>query len=425
MRQRFLGRQLGLIRESAPFRLISLAALGSGIGTWFAAIALQVDVFDRTGSAIWIGALVLVEFLPTVLIGLFLGPFIDRFSRRGLMIAADLSRVAVFCALPFVGSALGIVILAAVAGFAAGVFRPALYAAVPNLVEEDELTTANSLLQAIESGTTALAPPFAGLLVSAQGPHLAYWINAASFLFSGLLLLRVPARVFAAATAVTRGWARDVADGLKVVGRSGALLTVLAVWSILILANGLINVAEIAFAKVSLDSGAFGFGLLAGGSGLGLAVGSLLAPPWIDRRGVLRAYGISIGVMAVGFAVAAVSPDVWVATLCVAVSGIGNGAAVVCNYTLIQRATRDEMRGRAITLLMSATAVTFMVGTLAGGSLTDAVGARWTWGGGAALYAVSALLAVALAGRARRALDRFQAETAPQPVTVAADTAQP
>lgn len=399
MGQRWFDRQLGLLARPGPFRLISLAALGSGIGTWFAAIALQVDVFDRTHSAVWIAALVIVEFVPTIAVGLVFGPFVDRLSRRRLMIASDLARFGVFAALPFVNSALGIVALAAVAGLAWSVFRPALFAGVPNLVEEDELTSANSLLQAIDHGTTALAPPLAGLLVATEGPHLAYWVNAASFLVSAALLARVPASKLQTAVSATRGLLRDVGDGMRAVARSPQLMTVLIVWTTAILANGAINVSEIAFAKDSLDSGAFGFGLLAGGAGLGLALGSLLAAPWIDRRGVTIVYVSSFVLMAGGFGVAAVAPNVWVAVLCVIVSGIGNGSAVVCNFTYIGRGAADEVRGRTITLLMSATAVTFVVGTLVGGQVTDAVGARWVWGGAAAIYAVVGLLAVALAPR--------------------------
>jgi len=399
MGQRWFGRQLGLLGRPGPFRLISLAALGSGIGTWFAAVALQVDVFDRTHSAVWIAALVMVEFVPTIAVGLVFGPFVDRLSRRRLMIASDLVRFGVFAALPFVDSALGIVALAAVAGVAWSVFRPALFAGVPNLVEEDELTSANSLLQAIDHGTTALAPPLAGLLVATQGPHLAYWLNAASFLLSAALLARVPASKLQTAVSATRGLLRDVGDGMRAVARSPQLMTVLLVWTTAILANGAINVSEIAFAKDSLDSGAFGFGLIAGGAGLGLALGSLLAAPWIDRRGLTPVYISSFVLMAGGFGVAAVAPNVWVAVLCVIVSGIGNGAAVVCNFTYIGRGAADDVRGRTITLLMSATAVTFVVGTLVGGQVTDAVGARWVWGGAAAIYAVVGLLAVALAPR--------------------------
>jgi MFS family permease len=399
MGQRWFDRQLGLLGRPGPFRLISLAALGSGIGTWFAAIALQVDVFDRTHSAVWIAALVIVEFVPTIAVGLVFGPFVDRLSRRRLMIASDLARFGVFAALPFVDSALGIVVLAAVAGLAWSVFRPALFAGLPNLVAEDELTSANSLLQAIENGTTALAPPLAGLLVATEGPHLAYWVNAASFLVSAALLARVPASKLQTAVSATRGLLRDVGDGMRAVARSPQLMTVLIVWTAAILANGAINVSEIAFAKDSLDSGAFGFGLIAGGGGLGLALGSLLAAPWIDRRGVTTVYISSFVLMAGGFGVAAVAPNVWVAVLCVIISGIGNGAAVVCNFTYIGRGAADEVRGRTITLLTSATAVTFVVGTLVGGQVTDAVGARWVWGGAAAIYALVGLLAVALAPR--------------------------
>jgi MFS family permease len=291
------------------------------------------------------------------------------------------------------------VLLAAVAGVAWSVFRPALYAGVPNLVEEEDVTSANALLQAIENGTSALGPPLAGLLVAAQGPHLAYWINAASFLLSAALIAGVPASKLQTAVSATRGLLRDVGDGMRAVVRSVALMTVLVVWTTAILANGAINVSEIAFAKVSLDSGDFGFGLLAGAAGLGLALGSLLAAPWIERRGVSTSYVLSFALMAIGFGVAAVAPNVWVAALCVVVSGIGNGAAVVCNYTYVVRGASDEFRGRVITLLMSATAVTFVAGTLVGGQITDAVGARWVWGGAAAIYVVVALLALALAPR--------------------------
>ena len=369
------------------------------MGTWFAAIALQVDVFDRTHSAVWIAALVIVEFLPTIVVGLVLGPFVDRLSRRRLMIASDLVRFGVFAALPFVHSALGIVLLAAVAGVAWSVFRPALYAGVPNLVEAEDVTSANALLQAIDNGTSALGPPLAGLLVAAQGPHLAYWINAASFLLSAALIAGVPASKLQTAVSATRGLLRDVGDGMRAVVRSVALMTVLVVWTTAILANGAINVSEIAFAKVSLDSGDFGFGLLAGASGLGLALGSLLAAPWIDRRGVSTSYVVSFALMAIGFGVAAVAPNVWVAALCVVVSGIGNGAAVLCNYTFVVRGASDEFRGRVLTLLMSASAVTFVIGTLVGGQITDTIGARWVWGGAAAIYVGVALLALALAPR--------------------------
>src|SRR5919201_1106533 len=163
------------------FRLLFLATFGSGIGNWLALIALQVDVYDRTHSGWWVGALLIASILPAIFLGLLAGPLVDRLSRKGLMIGSDLGRLVVFAALPFVGSAWGIVLLAVVAGIGNAFFRPAVLAGLPNLVEEAELASANTLLQLVDSTTTAAGPLAGGAIVAASGPHLAYWINAATF----------------------------------------------------------------------------------------------------------------------------------------------------------------------------------------------------------------------------------------------------
>ena len=89
--------------------------------------------------------MVIVEFLPTIFVGLLLGPLLDRLERRSLMVAADAVRVGVFVALPFAPNAATVVGLAAIAGLATGFFRPAVYAGVPNLVPDGELPRANAL----------------------------------------------------------------------------------------------------------------------------------------------------------------------------------------------------------------------------------------------------------------------------------------
>src|SRR5918994_2817102 len=124
MLERVVGRQLGLVRTARDFRLLFLAAVGSGLGTRLAVMALMVDVWDRTHSGKWVAALLVTDFVPIIVIGLLLGSVLDRFSRRKLMIASDLLRAAVFCALPFAGSALAVVALAGGARVAAGFFPP-------------------------------------------------------------------------------------------------------------------------------------------------------------------------------------------------------------------------------------------------------------------------------------------------------------
>src|ERR687895_1014539 len=192
-------RQIELLRSAREFRLLFLASVGSGIGTRLAVIALMVDVWDRTHSAKWVAALLVTDFVPMILIALLLGSAVDRFSRRKLMIASDLVRAAVFCALPFAGSALAVVALAGVAGFATGFFRPASYAGLPNLVPDEELANANGSLQAADNLTWMLGPLLGGALLSFTSPDGAYWVNAASFVLSALLIARIGERLLQSA----------------------------------------------------------------------------------------------------------------------------------------------------------------------------------------------------------------------------------
>jgi MFS family permease len=401
-------RQLSLLGRAQSFRLLLLATLASGLGTWLAVIALTVDVYGRTHSATWVSALLIVDFLPAVAIGLFLGAATDQVSRKLLLVGADVVRFAVFAALPVADSATAIVALAAVAGFATGFFRPAVLAGLPNLVEQADLPNANALLRSVEHATIAIGTLLGGLAAAAS-TDIAYGVNAASFAISAILILGIPASQLQARQAPSRGRLRDIGDGFAVVRGSQALLAVFVAWNLLAFAIGLTNVAEIALAKVSYGAGSFGFGLLWTASGVGLVLGSLLAPQVAERRGIGPIYGLPIALMGFGWAVAAAAPNVWVAVWFLGVQGLGNGAAYVYNALLVQRGAPDAVRGRAFSVVMSTTFAALGLGMIASGPLTDAVGARWVYAAGAA---VAALAAVAGRSLARSAAE----EPRPQPV---------
>jgi MFS family permease len=391
------GRRLGLLGREPSFRSLFFATLGSGLGTWLALVALQIDVLTRTHSPIWMSALLIADILPMLLVGLVAAPLVDRLSRRRLMVGADLVRFAVFCALPFAPNATTIVALAAVIGTATGFFRPAVYAGLPNLVSDEDLPQANSLLQTIDNSTWAIGSLAGGALVAASGPDLAYWINAVTFLVSAALLAQIPQRLMQEAKAETRGHWRDLADGLLLVRRSRALLTVLIAWNIGMIANAFVNVGEPFLATDTFSAGSFGLGLMMASAGVGLALGAYLAGSWIEDRGLANVYGVSLGLMGLGVAGAAASPNVWVAAVCVIVSGGGNGATIVCNALLVQRGAPDRFRGRAFTVLMSSNVTFLALGLVLGGRLTDAFGPRWVWGAAAVLSGVSAVVGFTLA----------------------------
>jgi DHA3 family macrolide efflux protein-like MFS transporter len=385
------GAGLGLLRQARGFRLLFFATLASSIGTWLAFVALVVDVYDRTNDANWVSALLIVEFLPIVLIGFFAGRLIDRVSRRWILVSCDAVRAGVFFALPFATTALQIVTLALAAGIATSLFRPAVYAGLPNLVSDDDLPQANGFLQTADNLTWTIGSLVGGALVAATSPDVAYFVNAVSFAVSAFLIIRIRERFEEGESEPSHGHWRDISEGLSLAVNSRSLLTVLVAWSIVMLANAGINVAEVVLAKDVFSSGDLGYGVLVAATGLGLVLGSLFGGNWIAQRGLAVPYGVSIGLMALGFGAAAAAPNVWVAALVVIAAGAGNGVAVVTNALLVQRGAPDRLRGRAFTVVMSVGYAVLGLGMVIAGPLTNAIGARAVWGISGGLMALGAL----------------------------------
>lgn len=391
-----LRRQLALLRRSGGFRLLFLAGLGSGLGTWMATIALTADVTARTESPWWVSLLFIVTFLPSIVVGLAAGPLIDRLSRKRLIVNADLVRFVVFAALVFVQSPAGIILLAAVAGFADSFFRPAVLAGVPNLVAEEDLAHGTSLLQGTNWLATAIGPVLGGVIVSASGASAVYWINAATFLFSAALIVRIPAWLLQSEQAITRGHWRDLADGLDAFRRSVPLLTALVAFGFAMFAVGLNNVAEIFLAEHSLHRGPFGYGLLWTATGIGLVIGSVLSGSLLERRELRNVYPLVFLPWSLGLLGAGLAPNIWLAAAAMVLSGFGNGLAFPLTVVIVQRFTSDQLRGRAFTVIISVHNAILGVAMVAAGALTAGAGPRWTYVLAAGFIATAAATAAAL-----------------------------
>ncbi|MGI8972589.1 MAG: MFS transporter [Gaiella sp.] len=394
--------RLALIRTNSEFRFLFVATAGSAVGTYLAALVLSVHIFDETGSGRWLAGLLLADFLPIVVIGLTLGPLVDRLSRRRLMVGADLVRAATFCALPFVDDPATIVVLAGVNGVATGFFRPAVWAGLPNLVDPTEREQATSLLSTVEHIAWMVGPIVAGLLISFSGPDPAYWFNAISFFGSALLISRIASSSLQSSEPLTRGHWRDVRDGFGVVVRERPLLTVLLVWNMAAMATAGVNVAEVVFVKDDLGAGNIGLGFLVGATGVGLIVGSFFASFVLGTIGMRFVYGGSLALMGLGFGAAAFAPSLVVAAVLAALATVGNGCAIVCNQVLVQRGAPDEMRGRALSVLMSTYYATLGLAMAGAGLLVDAAGARATWAVAGGIYLAASVVAMVLTRKLRR-----------------------
>jgi MFS family permease len=361
-----------------------------------ATIALTADLTARTHSPWWVSLLFIVTLLPSIVVGLFAGPLVDRLSRRRLIVNADLVRFAVFVALVFVQTPAAMIVLAAIAGIANSFFRPAVLAGLPNLIPEAELANGTSLLQATDWAAAAIGPVLAGAIVGGSGANVVYWINAATFLFSALLLLRIPARLLQSEQAITRGHWRDLTDGMKAFRHSPALKTVLFAFAFAMFAAGLNNVAEPFLAYDALHRGAVGFGLLWSATGVGLVVGSFASSALVERRSLRVVYPLVFLPWAAGLLGAGIAPNIWVAAAAMVLAGFGNGLAFPLTVLIVQQNASDLVRGRVFTVIISAHNAVLGVAMVAAGALTGNVGPRWTYVLAATALALGSVSAVVL-----------------------------
>jgi Major Facilitator Superfamily. len=172
-------REILAIRDAR--RLISASAV-SQLGDWLFNAALLGTVYAATGSPRWVGAATICRLLPYVVLGPIGGVVADRYDRRTVLLAGDVSRVLLMVALAGVVQAdapMGLILaLTALASAAGTVERPAAMALLPRLVGEARLGPANALLHTVQDLGVVVGPAIGALLLAAAP-------NAVAFLATG------------------------------------------------------------------------------------------------------------------------------------------------------------------------------------------------------------------------------------------------
>ena len=421
-----LTAQFAIVRvpEHRGYRNLLLARLISALGTWTAFFAVRIALYNQTGSVWWVSILLFCELLPGVVLGVAIGPLIDRWPRQRMMILSDLGGAASFAALPFVHSPAGICAISAVAGFSAAFFRPGCYSAIPNLVRKESLVAANALMQGSENLATLMGPVLAGVGIALLGSSTVYAINSVSFLVSAMLLVRIGNRLQSKVLARIGGthW-REVRAGLSLVRNDRHLSSIFLIWSWATLAYTGINVAEIVLTTDAYGAGSTGFGVFVAFSAAGILLGNVAAVWFIERLTVYGGYRASFLVTAVGVAICAVSPNLAIGCVGALIFGIGNGIGLVCNVTLIQQVVSDDRRGQIFAVLGSLVQTFTLVGTLAAGPVTEAVGPRLMWGISAALLVLGYVNAVVVSAiRSTREPGKHELPIVIQPIEAGGET---
>jgi len=397
-----LAPYLRLLRENPAFTRLYAAQLISFAGDWFATVALLGLSLELTGSA---GLAALVLVLQT---GAFAaaspvaGALADRFDRRTLMVAVDVARVPV--ALSFLlardPGTLWIAFAAtALLSIGAAVFEPTSSAALPNLVEPEQLPEANVLLGSAWGTMLAVGAALGGVVAATLGRDAAFVVDAASFAVSAALIVGITRPLQQPRRRADRGrlglatLGDSVGPAIAFARRSRLVASLLLSKTTFGVGTGVILMLAV-FGHDVFDAGDAGIGVLFAARGLGALVGPFLARALVgtEDRGLLVGIGSSLLVVTVSYALFPLAPAIWLAAVFVFVAHLGGGAQWMLSTYGLQRTTPDEIRGRVFSLDYGLVTLTIAFSTLLAGFLADTLEPRL------AVWAMVALIGVAGAG---------------------------
>ncbi|WP_312242973.1 MFS transporter [Pantoea sp.] len=335
-----------LLRHRA-FAAFWLARTCSSFGFQMFSVAVSWQIYALTNSALALGMIGLMQFLPSLLLALPAGHLADQFDRRRIALFGQLIEWAALLALVALTllhwadktAIWGLVFMIAVAKALEG---PAMQSMLPSLVPPAILARATAA-NAVGSEAAVIIGPTLGGLLYVAGPEVVYGVSAAFYLFSVALIARL--RYERPAQPRLPMNLTNLFAGVRFIRDRKDVLGVISLDLFAVLLGGATALLPI-FAKDILHTGPWGLGLLRGAP----SVGALLVGLWLSRNKLEKHVGMIMFMSVAGFGAAtlvfALSSQLWLSLIALAALGGFDMISMVIRGALVQLDTPDDMRGR-------------------------------------------------------------------------------
>jgi MFS family permease len=372
---------LQLLRSNRSFRRLWWGQVISELGNWFNFIAvLGLVRFVSRGDAGATTIVLLARLVPFTLFAPLAGAFVDRWSRRTVMIVSDFARVVIAFGFLLVTRPEDLwiaYICTALLSFFGAFFEAAKNAAVPNITGERDLLAGNALMYSSRFLLMSFGAALGGWTAATVGYKAAFVVNAISFLGSAFSVWLIPEQetkqlapekdldTLEHGTAGSldqsptgeekRSYWSDIREGWLYIISHAPVATIVIINVLWASGGGAINLISdrlggIVFAGERGISGDTAVASLYFAAGLGLFIGMMIARrvgSYFEFRGRTVAF-IGWGLLIQGFlfALIGVMPTLWLACLFLFLSRIVIGAEFAVQETLLMRLVPDKLRGR-------------------------------------------------------------------------------
>jgi MFS family permease len=374
----------------------------SQLGGSFTLFAMPLLVFKLTHSATNLALTTVAEFVPYLLFGLLVGAVMDRFDRKRLMLGSDIAQALVIAVIPvlaiagslrvadiyavtFVQSTLGII------------FDCGEFAAIPSLVGEQELVTANARIMATNNAGQILGPVLAGALVAFVPVADLLFVDAATFLVSSGCLVLIRGSFNAATPAgrpagsAIRALLTDVREGLAYVWSNPVLRSISIMMALINFVATTADSQLVLFARRALHATNSEIGFLYAAGAAGIVAVSLVAGP-IRRRVSFAVAALGALVLAGLTTTAMALVGSYPAALVLWAASSGFGMLLNINTVALRQAiVPSQLFGRVVSVAQVLAWSAIPLGSLAGAAAINLSGSV------TGVYAVIGVLIAAIA----------------------------
>jgi MFS family permease len=372
-------RSLGEVLTNADLRRLELAWGGFYVGDWAHVVALSVYAY-RNGGSLAVGVVGLLRMLPSAFAVPFASLLSDRFPRRRVLLLVHAARAVALAAggalIAGGGPPAAVYAAASLAALAATPFRPAHWAMLPALARTPgELVAANVSSSTIESLGALIGPALGALALAVWSPAAAFFLSAALFVGSALLVFRVGADGARRRVART-GILREALAGFQALRGDPHPRLLIGLFVAQTFVRGLLNVLIVLTALELLHLGDSGVGLLNSGFGAGGLVGAFVSLGLVARRRLAYPFAAGLLLWGVPIALIGVWPREWVTLLALALVGAGNSVLDVAGFTLVQRIVDDAVLARVFGVLETGSYAGVGLGAILAPALVAVIGIR-------------------------------------------------
>jgi MFS family permease len=339
-------------------------------------VAVGWQMYDQTGSAIYLGLIGLVQFLPSLLLILVTGSVADRYNRRA--IAALCSLVSALCTLALLVmtvmgtfTPLPVFAVLLIFGIERAFMSPAVQSLAPNLVPEQDLSNAIAWNSSSWQLAAITGPVLGGLLYGVSATT-AYTVAVIFSVLGAALLYTIPKPV-QKTTGETKSWAM-ILGGFSFIRAEKVVLGAISLDLFAVLLGGATALMPI-FARDILTLGPWGLGLLRAAPGLGAIVMAifLAAYPLKHRAGIYMFIGVAL--FGVGTIIFGISTNTEVSIAALALMGAADMVSVYVRESLIALWTPDQLRGRVNAVNMVFVGASNELGEFRAGTMAAIFGA--------------------------------------------------